>query len=151
MASEHHPFTSPRHDDIHLLQTDPLKVRANGYDLVLNGIELGSGSIRIHQQEVQSRIFELLDISAQDAELKFGYFLKALKYGAPPHGGIALGLDRLVMLMANQPSIRDVIAFPKTNTAYCPLTGAPIEATPKQLAELYLASLAPPDPPAKAS
>ena len=151
MASEHHPFTSPRHDDIHLLQTDPLKVRANGYDLVLNGIELGSGSIRIHQQEVQSRIFELLDISAQDAELKFGYFLKALKYGAPPHGGIALGLDRLVMLMADQPSIRDVIAFPKTNTAYCPLTGAPIEATPKQLAELYLASLAPPDPPAKAS
>jgi len=151
MASEHHPFTSPRHDDIHLLQTDPLKVRANGYDLVLNGIELGSGSIRIHQQEVQSRIFELLDISAQDAELKFGYFLKALKYGAPPHGGIALGLDRLVMLMADQPSIRDVIAFPKTNTAYCPLTGAPIEATPKQLAELYLASLAPQDQPAKTS
>lgn len=138
MVSEHHPFTSPKAGDIHLLETEPLKARANGYDLALNGNELGSGSIRIHRPEVQAKIFELLGITDEEADIKFGFFLKALKYGAPPHGGIALGLDRLIMLMAGHTSLRDVIAFPKTNTAFCPLTEAPIPATPQQLADLYL-------------
>jgi len=138
LVSEHHPFTSPKAEDIHLLETDPLKARANGYDLALNGTELGSGSIRIHRPEIQSKIFELLGITDEEADVKFGFFLKALKYGAPPHGGIALGLDRLIMLMAGHTSLRDVIAFPKTNTAFCPLTEAPIPATKQQLADLYL-------------
>lgn len=138
MVSEHHPFTSPKAEDIHLLESEPLKARANGYDLALNGNELGSGSIRIHRPEVQAKIFELLGITDEEADVKFGFFLKALKYGAPPHGGIALGLDRLIMLMAGHTSLRDVIAFPKTNTAFCPLTEAPIPATPQQLADLFL-------------
>ena len=138
LASEHHPFTSPKPEDVSLLDSDPLKVRSDCYDLVLNGVELGSGSLRIHDYELQRRVFELLEITPEEAELKFGFFLKALCYGAPPHGGVALGLDRLVMLMAGQKSIREVIAFPKTNTAYCPLTHAPVPATAQQLAELYL-------------
>ncbi len=138
LVSEHHPFTSPKAEDIHLLESDPLKARANGYDLALNGNELGSGSIRIHRPETQAKIFELLGITDEEADVKFGFFLKALKYGAPPHGGIALGLDRLIMLMAGHTSLRDVIAFPKTNTAFCPLTEAPIPATEQQLADLYL-------------
>jgi len=138
LASEHHPFTSPKPEDLPLLDSDPLKVRSDCYDLVLNGVELGSGSLRIHNYELQRRVFELLEITPEEAEVKFGFFLKALRYGAPPHGGVALGLDRLVMLMAGQKSIREVIAFPKTNTAYCPLTHAPVPATPQQLAELCL-------------
>jgi len=138
LASEHHPFTSPKPEDLPLLDSDPLKVRSDCYDLVLNGVELGSGSLRIHDYELQRRVFELLEITPEEAEVKFGFFLKALRYGAPPHGGVALGLDRLVMLMAGQKSIREVIAFPKTNTAYCPLTHAPVPATAQQLAELCL-------------
>lgn len=136
LVSEHHPFTSPKASDMGLFDTDPLKVRANAYDLVLNGVELGGGSIRIHSRELQQKIFDLLGLSKEEAEAKFGFFLRALEYGAPPHGGIALGLDRLIMLMAGAESIRDVITFPKTNTAYCPLTGAPVEVSEKQLREL---------------
>ncbi len=138
LVSEHHPFTSPKADDLALLEREPLRVRANAYDLVLNGVEIGGGSIRIHQSELQQKIFELLGLSKAETEAKFGFFLRALEYGAPPHGGIALGLDRLVMLMAGAESIRDVITFPKTNTAYCPLTGAPVAVSEAQLRELSI-------------
>lgn len=136
LVSEHHPFTSPQATDIELLEREPLKVRANAYDCVLNGVELGGGSIRIHHRELQEKIFDLLGLTKEEAKAKFGFFLRALEYGAPPHGGIALGLDRLIMVMAGANSLRDVITFPKTNTAYCPLTGAPVEVSEKQLREL---------------
>ncbi len=139
LTSEHHPFTSPRSEDIDKLETEPLAVLSNAYDLVLNGTELGSGSIRIHSRDLQERIFRLLGISEEEAQLRFGFFLRALDYGAPPHGGFALGLDRLVMMMANEQSLRDVIAFPKTATGLCPLTEAPMPVDPAQLDELGLA------------
>ncbi len=134
--SLHHPFTSPAQDDIAALEANPGKCLSRAYDLVLNGTELGGGSIRIHRPEMQQAVFRLLGIDAAAAEEKFGFLLEALKYGAPPHGGIAFGLDRIVMLMAGVPSIRDVIAFPKTQTAACPLTNAPSEAGEAQLREL---------------
>jgi aspartyl-tRNA synthetase len=134
----HHPFTSPRADQLDVLERDPGACLSRAYDLVLNGTEVGGGSIRIHREEVQRKIFQLLDIGEQEAEDKFGFLLQALKYGAPPHGGIAFGLDRLVMLMTGSGSIRDVIAFPKTQTAACPLTAAPSEVDPRQLNELAL-------------
>ena len=136
--SEHHPFTAPLQEDMHLLDEDPLMVRAASYDLVINGYEVGSGSIRIHQPQLQRKIFELLKLEPEEIKNRFGFFLEALEYGAPPHGGIAPGLDRLVMVMVGKDSIRDVIAFPKTQRAVCPLTGSPTVVSEKQLKELGL-------------
>ncbi len=134
----HHPFTSPHPEDLDLLQTDPAKVRSRAYDLVLNGTELGGGSIRIHRREIQQKIFSLLNIGPEEAQSRFGFLLEALSYGAPPHGGIALGLDRLLMLMGGLTSIRDVITFPKTQKAICLTTGSPSEVSPRQLKDLHI-------------
>jgi aspartyl-tRNA synthetase len=134
----HHPFTSPKEEQIGLLETDPGACESRAYDMVLNGTEIGGGSIRIHREEVQRRIFQLLNISDEQAEDRFGFLLRALKFGCPPHGGIAFGLDRLVMLMTGAGSIRDVMAFPKTQTAACLLTSAPSEVDQAQLNELAL-------------
>jgi aspartyl-tRNA synthetase len=140
----HHPFTSPVTDDIATLQAAPDKALAKAYDLVLNGSEIAGGSVRIFRQDMQSAVFELLGINAEEAKLKFGFLLDALKYGAPPHGGIAFGLDRLVMHMAGTESIRDVIAFPKTQTAADLMTDAPTEVSEKQLRELHIRVRTPP-------
>ncbi|MGQ8366775.1 aspartate--tRNA ligase [Glaciecola sp. 1036] len=138
----HHPFTAPRDNDAEALKASPETALSNAYDMVLNGVELGGGSVRIHDSAMQSTVFELLGISAEEAQEKFGFLLEALRYGAPPHAGLAFGLDRLVMLMLGADSIRDVMAFPKTTTAACPLTGAPGNANPQQLAELAIQSVA---------
>ena len=134
----HHPFTSPMEEDLDKLQSTPSEVRARAYDLVLNGNEIGGGSIRIHSKEIQERMFKMLGIDKEEAELKFGFLLDALQYGAPPHGGIAFGLDRIAMILAGASSIRDVIAFPKTQKATCLMTQAPSEIDPKQMNELKL-------------
>lgn len=138
LVSVHHPFTSPLDDDLDLLEKEPLRVRAKAYDLVLNGVEIGGGSLRIHDMELQKRIFKILGLSQKEVEEKFGFFLEALSYGVPPHGGIALGFDRLVMILAGEESIREVIPFPKTTSALCLLTGSPSEVSAKQLEDLGL-------------
>lgn len=134
----HHPFTAPRESDIDLLSNDPGKCLSRAYDMVLNGTELGGGSIRIHKTDVQQKVFEMLGIPAEEAEEKFGFLLQALKYGCPPHGGLAFGLDRLAMLMTGSSSIRDVMAFPKTQSAACLLTNAPSPVSDEQLKELNI-------------
>ena len=139
----HHPFTQPHTDDVHLMETEPLKVRSQAYDLVLNGWELGSGSIRIHQPELQSRIFGLLGISGEEADKRFGFFLNPFRYGAPPHGGFAFGIDRLVAILAGEENIREVIAFPKTQSGTDPMTNAPTPVDAKQLTDLGIRVLPP--------
>ena len=143
----HHPFTSPMNDDAAALRANPEGALAKAYDMVLNGSEIGGGSVRIHRQEMQSTVFDLLGINAEEAQKKFGFLLDALKFGAPPHGGIAFGLDRLAMLMTGADSIREVIAFPKTQTAADPMTDAPTEVSEAQLKELHIrVRTAPPKP-----
>ena len=134
----HHPFTSPLPEDVEKFDTDPAGIRARAYDLVLNGNEIGGGSIRIHSEEMQEKMFSLLGIGKEEAEAKFGFLLEALKYGAPPHGGIAFGLDRIAMILSGAESIRDVIAFPKTQKATCMMTHAPSDVDPRQMKELKL-------------
>ena len=139
----HHPFTQPHPDDVHMLETDPMSVRSQAYDLVLNGWELGSGSIRIHQPELQARIFDLLGIDEEEQQRKFGFFLNPFRYGAPPHGGFAFGIDRLVAILAGEENIREVIAFPKTQSGADPMTNAPTPVAAKQLDELGIRVLPP--------
>ncbi len=138
LVSMHHPFTAPHEEDLSFLESNPERVRAKAYDLVLNGVEIGGGSIRIHEMSLQKKIFQILGLKPKQAEDKFGFFLKALSYGVPPHGGIALGFDRIVMILAGEQSIRDVIPFPKTTSALCLLTGSPSEVEDRQLKELGL-------------
>ena len=134
----HHPFTAPKDEDLELLDKDPLKIRSKAYDIVINGDECGGGSIRIHQSDLQKKIFECLHLSKSDIEERFGFFTEALKYGTPPHGGIAYGFDRFLMMMTNEDNIRDVIAFPKTQSATDLMTDAPSLVEKKQTQELHI-------------
>ena len=140
----HHPFTMPHPDDVDLLETDPMAVRSRAYDLVLNGWELGSGSIRIHDSGLQRRVFAVLGIDEDEADRKFGFFLQPFEYGAPPHGGFAYGLDRLVAILAGEENIREVIAFPKTQSGTDPMTNSPLPVDLTQLAELGIRVVPPP-------
>ena len=134
----HHPFTSPKAEDLHMLDSEPHKCRANAYDLVLNGNEVAGGSIRIHDQALQSRVFKAIGLTPEEANEKFGFLLEALKFGAPPHGGMAFGLDRLAMLITGAETIKDVIAFPNTNKAACLMTQSPNVVTDKELSDLHI-------------
>jgi aspartyl-tRNA synthetase len=138
LIARHHPFTRPKEEDVHLLESDPISVKACAYDLVLNGFEVAGGSLRIYDQKMQSKLFSLIGFSDEQIEKRFGFFVDAFKYGTPPHGGIAFGLDRLAMILTNSESLRDVIAFPKNASARCPLTDAPTPVENKQLEELHL-------------
>jgi aspartyl-tRNA synthetase len=142
-VSAHHPFTMPHPDDIEKLESDPLSVRSQSYDLVLNGWELGSGSIRIHRSDIQARMFAALGISEEEAASRFGFLLNAFKYGAPPHGGFAVGLDRLVAILAGEDNIREVIAYPKTQSGLDPMTDAPKPVNDRILADLGIRTLPP--------
>ena len=137
-SSMHHPFTSPRAEDLALIETQPNRVRARAYDIVLNGMEIGGGSIRIHDREIQKQVFGILGIPDEESEERFGFLLEALRYGAPPHGGIALGLDRIVMLLSKSASLREVIAFPKTQSAQEPMSGTPALVESERLDELQI-------------
>jgi aspartyl-tRNA synthetase len=139
----HHPFTAPMNEDMEHLKSNPGLARSRAYDLVLNGVELGGGSIRIHDPETQSRVFDALNISPDLARERFGFLLEALSFGTPPHGGVALGLDRIVMMICGAKSIREVIAFPKNQKAQCPMTGAPSSVEKSQTDQLYILSTAP--------
>jgi aspartyl-tRNA synthetase len=139
-AAMHHPFTSPVPEDLDTLETDPASVLAQAYDLVLNGSEIGGGSIRIHDAAVQARVFRAINLTEEEAKHRFGFFLEALTYGTPPHGGIALGLDRIVAILAGEPSIREVIAFPKTAAAVDLMTQAPSGVDERQLRDLHIAT-----------
>jgi aspartyl-tRNA synthetase len=134
----HHPFTAPNPEDLHKLESDPQSVRALAYDVILNGTELGGGSIRIHDRDTQRRVLGLLGISAEEAQARFGFLLEALSSGAPPHGGIAFGFDRIAMMLAGAPSLRDVIAFPKTTAARALFEGAPSPVKSQDLTDLHL-------------
>ena len=134
--SEHHPFTAPAEEDLENLDKDPGKVKSRSYDLVLNGMELGSGSVRIHRRELQQKIFSIIGINEEEASKRFGFLLEAFQFGAPPHGGVAFGLDRLLTILSGENSIREVITFPKTSATFCPLTSAPSDVGDKQLREL---------------
>ncbi|MBU1179576.1 aspartate--tRNA ligase, partial [Patescibacteria group bacterium] len=138
IGAMHHPFTSPKAEDVAFLETDPLKVKANAYDLVLNGYEVAGGSIRIHKRGLQNKVFEILGLSSDEIKRKFGHILEAFEYGAPPHGGIAWGLDRAIMVFADEPNIREVMAFPKTGDARDPLMGAPSPLSEKSLKEAHV-------------
>lgn len=138
LKAQHHPFTHPKNEDIHLLDEDPAKVKADAYDIVINGYEAGGGSLRIFERDLQEKIFDIMKISPEDQELKFGFLLNAFKFGPPPHGGIAFGLDRLVMLFSGDLDIRDVVAFPKNQKAQCLLSGAPAPVEESQLEELHI-------------
>lgn len=138
LVSAHHPFTAPHPEDLGILASEPLKARALAYDMVLNGQEMGGGSIRIHNAELQLRVFELLGLSRGEAINKFGFLLDALSYGAPPHGGVAFGADRIAMMVCGTDSLRDVMAFPKTQKAIDPMSGAPSEIDERQLRELAI-------------
>jgi aspartyl-tRNA synthetase len=140
----HHPFTAPKPEHLEMLKTDPGAVKANAYDLVLNGNEIGGGSIRIHDQQLQSQMFDLLGFSKEEAQAQFGFLMDAFQYGAPPHGGIAFGLDRLVAILGGEETIRDFIAFPKNNAGRDVMIDAPAPLNDEQLNELYLKSTAPP-------
>ncbi|HOK62789.1 MAG TPA: Asp-tRNA(Asn)/Glu-tRNA(Gln) amidotransferase GatCAB subunit C, partial [Soehngenia sp.] len=137
-VAKHHPFTHPMDEDLNLLETQPEKVRAKAYDIVINGDEIGGGSIRINNSDLQKRMFKALGFTEEEAYDKFGFLMDAFKYGTPPHGGIAYGFDRLTMLLTNSENIRDVIAFPKTQSATCLLTNAPSTVSNKQLEEVHI-------------
>ncbi|MDP1629302.1 MAG: amino acid--tRNA ligase-related protein, partial [bacterium] len=142
LGAEHHPFTSPKPQDLAILESDPEKVRANAYDITLNGNEIGGGSIRIHNKDIQHRVFKILGLKENEIQKRFGHLLEAFTYGAPPHGGIALGIDRIIALLQNEPNIREITAFPKTGDARDLMMDAPSEVDPKQLKEAHIKGLA---------